>query len=57
MEFSDFEPVKTKVLNTIKQIESESAFDRNITPLCDYCDFKSICFKSFNDSELETIRF
>lgn len=57
MDFSDFESVKNKVLNTIKQIESESAFDRNITPLCDYCDFKSICFKSFNDSELETIRF
>ena len=57
MEFSDFEPIKANVLNMIKQIESESIFDRNITPLCDYCDFKSICFKSFNDSELETIRF
>jgi putative RecB family exonuclease len=44
------ESLKEKIHKLIKTIESSSEFPANVSNLCDWCEFKSIC-PAFNKSE------
>jgi CRISPR/Cas system-associated exonuclease Cas4 (RecB family) len=39
----DVEKYKKALLNTINKIEEDEVFQKNETPLCDYCDYQNIC--------------
>jgi putative RecB family exonuclease len=41
--FRQLETVKQNTLGLIKRIESTSTFPTQVTPLCDWCEYKEIC--------------
>lgn len=49
------EKLQKDVVNLIKEIESATEFPTNVTPLCDYCGFKSICPSFKHQLEIEEI--
>lgn len=49
------EKLQKEVVALIKEIENAKEFPTNVTPLCDYCGFKSICPSFKHKLEIETI--
>jgi putative RecB family exonuclease len=47
--------LQDEIIGKIKTIESATEFPTNITALCDYCGFKSICPSFKHQAELEKI--
>ncbi len=45
--------LQQETINTIKEIEKCKEFPRNVTPLCNYCVFKSICPSFKHEFEIE----
>ncbi len=45
MERKYLQNYKLKLIKSIKQIEDEENFQKNITPLCDWCDYQEYCTK------------
>jgi putative RecB family exonuclease len=45
--------LQEEIVNIIKEIENTKEFPTNVTPLCDYCNFKSICPSFKHEVELE----
>lgn len=49
------EKLQKEVVALIKEIENAKEFPTNVTPLCDYCGFRSICPSFKHKLEIETI--
>lgn len=47
--------LQNEVIERIKKIESATEFPTNVTALCDYCGFKTICPSFKHQAELEKI--
>ncbi len=49
------EKLQIQIVSLIKEIENAKDFPTNVTPLCDYCGFKSMCPSFKHKLELENI--
>ncbi len=48
--------LQNEIVEKIKKIENAKEFPTNVTPLCNYCGFKSICPSFKHQAELEKIK-
>lgn len=49
------EKLQSEIISLIKEIENAKEFPTNVTPLCDYCGFKSMCPSFKHKIEIEVI--